>query len=146
MKEVQVLEKVKAKAKDLVLEKVDKEKALQPLGKVERVALVAVAKAKAQAKAENQVLERVRAKANPLAKAETLVEKEDNPLKVENQAKVKAKKITQQTPWKISLAICQKLNKIKSKNRLVTLLVTKPRRIMINNLTHAHRNAKTFPI
>lgn len=200
MKAVQVLERVKAKAKAQVLEKVDKEKALQPLGKVERVALVAVAKAKVkenpleavkdkalakvqvlekevkvnladrakaleavkvQAKAkeavvervkakalevakavkvENLVLEKVRAKANPLAKAEKLVEREDNPLKVKHP------KITLLTLWKISLAICHKLNKKKNKNRLVMLLGTKPRKITISNLIHGHKNVVTFPI
>ena len=178
VKAVQVLERVKAKAKAQVLEKVDKEKALQPLGKVERVALVAVAKAKVKenpleavkdkalakvqvlekevkvnladrakalevakaVKVENLVLEKVRAKANPLAKAEKLVEREDNPLKVKHP------KITLLTLWKISLAICHKLNKKKNKNRLVMLLGTKPRKITISNLIHGHKNVVTFPI
>ncbi|MBP98910.1 hypothetical protein CMK18_23420 [Candidatus Poribacteria bacterium] len=81
MKVVQVLVRVKAKAKVLVLEKAVKEKALQPLGKVERVALVAVAKAKVKENPADRVanpqlevtleavVERVKAKAKAQARA-----------------------------------------------------------------------------
>jgi hypothetical protein len=70
---------VQARAKAQVLAKVVKEKALQPLGKVERVALEAVAKAKvkenplevvkAQVLVKDRVVEKVQAKAKAQARA-----------------------------------------------------------------------------
>ncbi len=198
VKVVQVLERVKAKAKAQVLERVDKEKALQPLGKVERVALAAVAKAKenpleavkdkarakvqvlekevkvnladrvkalvavkVQAKALEKVVERVKAKAKAQAKAVNRilvilekvvildrVVKALAPANVRNVMVVRNRflKIILLTPWKISPAICHKLNKKKNKNRLVMLLGTKPRKITISNLIHGHKNVVTFPI
>ena len=167
----QVLVRAKAKAKVLVLEKVVKEKALQPLGKVERVALVAVAKAKVKENpleaVKAQVLERVvkdrvanpqlevtleavvervkarekvQAKANPLAKAEKLVEKEDNPLKVKHP------KIILLTLWKILLASCHKLKNKKNKSRLVRLPKSKHKRISISNPNPVPKNVVIFLI
>jgi len=196
VKVVLVLVRVKAKAKDLVQEKVVKEKALQPLGKVERVALVAVAKAKVKenpleavkdkALAKVQVLEKevkvnladrvmalvavkvqekalakvvvmAKAKAENLATPPQVLTKNlvaevqvHHPAKAKSVENVMALdnslKIILLTLWKISLAICHKLNKTKNKNRLVMLLGTKPRKITISNLIHGHKNVVTFPI
>jgi hypothetical protein len=105
-----------------------------------------VERAKAQAKAkekvkdrvvekvENQVLERVKAKAKVLAKAEKLVEKDNNP------------KIILLTLWKILLAICHKLKNKKNKNRLVRLPQSKHKKISISNPNPVPKNVVIFLI
>ena len=91
----QVLVKAKAKAKVLVLEKVVKEKALQPLGKVERVALVAVAKAKVKENplvaVKAQVLEKVKDRVVAKAKAQARAVDRAKALEAAKAVKVQAK-------------------------------------------------------
>ena len=119
------LAKVQAKARVLVLEKevkvnlADRAKALEAV--------------KVQAKALEKVVVRVK------AKAENLVNKDkvDNPV---NRATAKENQLTPLTLCKISQVIYLKHPNKRNKNRLVRLLVNKPKRILINNLNPAHKN------
>ena len=82
---------------------------------------------------------RVKAKAKAQAKAENLVnrDKVDNPV---NRVKAKENQIILLTPCKISQVIYLKHPSKRNKNRLVRLLVNKPKRILINNLNPALKN------
>lgn len=125
------LAKVQAKARVLVLEKevkvnlADRAKALEAV--------------KVQAKALEMVVVRVKAKAKVQVKAENPASKDkvDNPV---NRATAKENQIVLPTLCKISQVIYLKHPNKRNKNRLVRLLVNKPKRILINNLNPALKN------
>ena len=131
LEKAQVLVKVQAKARVLGLEKevkvnlADRAKALEAV--------------KVQAKAKEKVVVRVKAKAKAQAKAENLVNKVmvDNPA---NRVKAKENQIILLTLCKISQVTYRKHPNKRNNNRLVRLLVSKPKKILINNLSHAHKN------
>lgn len=169
LEKAQVLVKVQAKARVLVLEKevkvnlADRAKALEAVKvqakALEKVVVRVKAKAKVQAKAEN--LERVVTRPQVPTKnleAEVQVHHPAKANSVENVMEVEmivpilpkianlvmaqdnSLKIILLTLCKISQVIYLKHPNKRNKNRLVRLLVNKPKKILINNLNPALKN------